>query len=438
MPRRPNGASSVYKGVDGRWHGRVTVGVKDDGTPDRRHVSGKTQAAVIAKVRKLERERDSGGVPKAGQRWTVASWLTYWVENIAAPTVRENTLAGYRVAVNHHLVPGVGAHRLDRLEPEHLEKLYAQMIRNGSKPATAHQAHRTIRTALGEATRRGHVGRNAAALAKPPRLSEQEIEPYTVEEVQRLLETAAGRRNSARWAIALALGLRQGEVLGLRWEDLDLAEGLLRIRRARMRPKYAHGCGGTCGRQAGYCPQRQQTRPDVDEAKSKAGRRVVGLPDELVELLRQHQAAQESERERARQLWHEGSWVFTTPTGRPINPNTDYREWKLLLREAGLRDARLHDARHTAATVLLILGVPERAVMGLMGWSHSAMAARYQHLTNRVQRDIAKRIGGLLWERHRYDGDASGLCRRCGRPESAPTHDANLGREADEAGTAPE
>jgi integrase len=90
-----------------------------------------------------------------------------------------------------------------------------------------------------------------------------------------------------------------------------------------------------------------QTRPDTDEAKSRAGRRVVGLPDQLVELLRQHRTVQEREREEARQLWHEGGWVFTTPTGRPINPNTDYREWKRLLREAGLRDARLHDARHT-------------------------------------------------------------------------------------------
>lgn len=420
MPRRPNGASSIYQGGDGRWHGRVTVGVKDDGTPDRRHVTGKTQAAVIAKVRKLERERDGGRVPKAGQRWTVASWLSHWVETIAAPTVRENTLAGYRVAVNHHLIPGVGAHRLARLEPEHLEKLYARMIGNGSAPATAHQAHRTIRTALGEAVRRGHLARNPAELAKPPRLPEQEIEPYTVEEVQRLLETAAGRRNAARWAIALALGLRQGEVLGLQWDDVDLDAGLLRIRRARMRPKYTHGCGDTCGRRAGYCPQRRQTRPDTDDAKSRAGRRVVGLPDELVELLRQHRAVQERERKDARQMWHEGGWVFTTVTGRPINPNTDYHEWKALLREAGLREARLHDARHTAATVLLILGVPERAVMGLMGWSHSAMAARYQHITGRVQRDVARRIGGLLWK-HGYDGSGE-RCRACGQPRSAPVH----------------
>ncbi|MGH3682831.1 MAG: tyrosine-type recombinase/integrase, partial [Natronosporangium sp.] len=145
--------------------------------------------------------------------------------------------------------------------------------------------------------------------------------------------------------------------------------------------------------------------PDTDEAKSRAGRRVLGLPDELVDLLRQHRDVQGREREHARQLWSGGGWVFTTPTGRPLNPNTDYREWKRMVCEAGLRDARLHDARHTAATVLLILGVPERAVMGLMGWSNSAMAARYQHLTDRVRHDVARRVGGLLWER---PGDPDG------------------------------
>ena len=107
MARTPNGASSIYLGKDGYWHGRVTVGVKDDGRPDRRHVMG-TQADVRRKVRALEQQRDAGTVRKAGSSWTVEQWLLHWVENIAAPFVRENTIAGYRVAVNVHLIPGLG------------------------------------------------------------------------------------------------------------------------------------------------------------------------------------------------------------------------------------------------------------------------------------------------------------------------------------------
>jgi integrase len=273
------------------------------------------------------------------------------------------------------------------------------MQRNGSSAGTAHQAYRTLRTALNEAMRRGHIGKNPATLAKAPKLNEQEIEPYTVEEVQRILTSVAERRNRARWAMALALGMRQGEVLGLQWGDVDLTNCSLRVRRGRLRPKYAHGCGNqACGRKPGYCPTRQQTRADTNDTKSRAGRRTIGLPPEVVELLRQHQAEQLAEREKAGNLWLDGGWVFTTPTGRPLNPNSDYREWKQIIQEAGIRDGRLHDARHTAATVLLILQVHERAAMGVMGWASTSMATRYQHVTDKIRADIAKRVGGLIWK----------------------------------------
>jgi integrase len=124
----------------------------------------------------------------------------------------------------------------------------------------------------------------------------------------------------------------------------------------------------------------------------------MGLPEELVGILHRHRAEQDSERLTAGQLWRGGDWLFTTPTGGALNPRTDYTNWKRLLKTADLRDGRLHDARHTAATVLLLLGVSERAAMGIMGWSTTAMAARYQHLTARIRRDIADRVGGLLWK----------------------------------------
>jgi integrase len=136
---------------------------------------------------------------------------------------------------------------------------------------------------------------------------------------------------------------------------------------------------------------------DRAATKSFAGRRVIGLPEPLVELLVEHRQAQERERVAARQLWHDGGWVFASEVGRPINPSTDYHAWKRLLKSAGVREGRLHDARHTAATVLLVLGVPERTVMDVMGWSSTAMAARYQHVTDPIRREVASRVGGLLW-----------------------------------------
>jgi integrase len=405
MGRNANGRSTVYLGADGLWHGRVTVGVKADGTPDRRHRKSKSRAVVTQKVRDLERLRDAGTVANVGaERWTLAAWLEHWLENIAKPSLKESSYDAYRNAVRTHLIPGVGKHKLDKLEPEHLETLYRRMIDAGARPGNAHQVHRTVKTALAQAEARGVVTRNVARLAKAPKVEEHEVDPYTLAEVQAIIVAAKERRNSARWVVALALGMRQGEVLGLRWQDVDLDTNTLRARKNRPRPKYAHGCTETCGKTSGYCPKRVQTNKDDASTKSRAGRRVIGLPDELVALLKLHREEQDVERARAGQLWNESGRVFTKPTGETLNPNSDYHEWKALLRRAGVRDARLHDARHTAATILLVLGVPERTVMSLMGWSSTAMAARYQHVTDPIRRDVAERVGGLLWASKDQEG----------------------------------
>ena len=272
------------------------------------------------------------------------------------------------------------------------------MVKNGAKPGRAHQVHRTLRAALGEAERRGHITSNPAALARAPKVDEEEVEAYTVAEVQRILDAAGTTRNSTRWAVALALGLRQGEALGLMWADVDLEAGTLVVRRNRLRPKWNHGCGQTCGRkQAGYCPSRVAARSATAGTKSRAGRRGMGLPDPLIVLLRAHKTRQDDDRRAACDLWQETGYVFTTAVGLPINPSTDYHAWKRLLAKAGVEERRLHAARHTAATVLLLLGVPERTVMSVMGWSSTAMAARYQHVVDAVRRGVADQVGGLLW-----------------------------------------
>ncbi|MCX5462253.1 tyrosine-type recombinase/integrase [Streptomyces sp. FT1] len=402
--RRANGETAIYFGKDGRWHARVPMGYKDNGEPYRRHITRPDEDALKAEVQRLEKQRDQGTAQQPGKLWTVERWLWHWVENIAKGTVSENTYDGYEVAVRVHLVPGVGKHRIDRLEPEHLESLYRRMRKNGSAAGTAHQAHRTARTALGEAVRRGHAAKNAAALARPPRMEEpeEEIEPYSVEEVQSLLIEVNKRRNSARWMLALALGLRQGETLGLRWVDVDLDHEYLKLRRNRLRPKYEHGCkeAAPCGRKAGYCPDRKQVRRETKNTKSRAGRRAVPLPGPLVAMLRSHKEAQARERKTAGNLWTESDYVFTKPLGGPLSPNTDYHDWKRLLEDAGVRDARLHDARHTAATVLMLLGIPDRVIDQIMGWeagTSSRMRARYLHVPDAMLKEVARKLADAIW-----------------------------------------
>lgn len=413
--RAPNGASTIYHGTDGKWHGRVTVGVLDNGKPDRRHVERKTEAEVINAVRKLERARDSGQVRRPGQLWTIEKWLTHWVENIAAPAIRPNTLTGYRVAVYNHLIPGIGAHRIDRLQPEHLERLYVSISKKRTrrdtefKPARIHQIHRTVRTALGEAVRRGHITSNPAEIARPPRIPEEEITPFTRTEAQQLLDAAREVRNGARFVIALTLGLRKGEALGLKWPDINFELRTLTIRRTVQRLNWQHGCppDKPCGRKyAGHCPDRHGGGAVAAEVKSGAGKRTIGLPLPLVEVLKDHRIRQLQEQERARNLWRDEGWVFANRLGGPVHPRVDHDTWKSLLKRAGVRDARLHDARHTAATMLLLLGVPDRAVMDMMGWAQVAMTKRYQHITSELTTMIADQVGALYWSTG--DGGAMG------------------------------
>lgn len=427
--RRPNGASSVYLGKDGKWHGWVTVGIRDDGTPDRRHRQADTEKEVIRKVQQLERSRDAGTAGKPGRAWTVEEWLTHWVENIAAPTVRRNTLVGYRASVYGHLIPGVGAHRINKLQPEHLEKLYRNLQdkvgKNGKKlkPGTIHHAHRTVRVALAEAVRRGHITSNPAKIARAPRVPEEEIIPFTQEEANRILKTCQERRNGVRFVVALTLGLRKGEALGLQWRDIDFAKRTIQLRRSLQPVKWQHGCTNKkpCKhQQAGHCPQRHSGGVIPQELKSRAGKRTVGMPEPLVKALQEHRREQQREREHAANVWDEQGWVFATATGKPINPRTDHDQWKALLKAAEVRDARLHDARHTAATMLLVLGVQPRAVMDVMGWSHIGMTTRYQHMTSELTVAIADQIGNLYWSNTDEDDEDDGDDGGCSASPVAP------------------
>ncbi|HET9876261.1 MAG TPA: tyrosine-type recombinase/integrase [Mycobacterium sp.] len=436
--RAPNGASSIYYSkYDQKWHGRVTMGVRDNGKPDRPHVKRSTEAEVITAVRELEKQRESGLARKPGRPGTVEQWLVHWIENIAPLTVRYKTLETYRTSVYVHLIPGLGAHRIDRIEPEHFEMLYVKMQKSGLSPSSAHKVHRAARTAFGEALRRGRVPRNVVTLAKAPRIEVEEVEPFEPEEIQQIITAALKRRNGVRFVVALALGVRQGESLAFKWDKLDRTNKKYRVKRALQRQPWRHGCSDPrtcaaphcrtacadnckrhrntrncvknekghprpcnpdCARHASLCPQRHGGGLIEVEVKSDAGRRTFTLPDELFELLVEHEQVQQTEREHAGTEWHDGGWMFTQPNGKPIDARRDWGEWKVILGEAGVRDARLHDARHTAATVLLLLGVDPRVVMELMGWSSESMRRRYMHITEGLRQDVANQLNGYFWK----------------------------------------
>ena len=420
--RQTNGRSSIYQGADGYWHGRVTVGSKVDGRPDRRHVMAKSRAEATRKVRDLEEARRAGRVGSPGQMRTLEQWLTHWIDHVVEGRVRRKSHAAYQSAVRKHLVPGLGKNRLDKLTPETIERFYRELaaeivekpdgsVRRRYRPATIEQIHRTLRTALQDALRRGVVTSNVAALATRPNLqgaddADREIEPFSLDEARAILRAAEAMPNGQRAVIALSAGLRQGEAIGLTWDrvDIDGEFPAIRVRFQLQRHTWRHGCGLRAddgsypcrARRGADCPMRHSGGLVLTEVKSASGRRTVALDVVTAAALREHRARQQRTFDAVGRRWDATDYVFTTPAGDPIDPRQDLREWKALLVAAGVREGRLHDARHTAASFLLVQGVDPRVVMDLMGWSTVTMLKRYQHVIDALRRDAANRVGALL------------------------------------------
>lgn len=375
------------------------MGVRPDGRVDRRHVQAGTEKAVTAKVRRLEASRDGGVTVEQGRAPTVAAWLDHWLTTVAPTRCKPATLRGYESAIRVQIVPRLGAHRVDRLQPEHVEAAWRGMLDDGSAPAYTLLCHRTLSRALTVAVRRRKLAVNPCTMIDAPTVRRDEVRPLSRDEVRAVLAAAAGRRNAARWSVALALGLRQGEALGLCWDDVDLDGGTVAVRRTLSRETARHGCAGSCGRKrAADCPQRRGGGLVLGTPKSRAGRRTVALPPPLLAALRAHRRAQAAERLRAANLWEDHGFVFATELGRPVDPRADWAEWKRLLAAAGVRDARLHDARHTAATTLLEVGVPARVVMEILGHSQISLTlGTYAHVAPEVARDAVDRVAAPFW-----------------------------------------
>jgi integrase len=380
----------------------VDLGWKD-GKRQRKYLSARTRAEVLEKLRKVKRQQEDGvKIVTGGKPLTVEQWLTFWLDNIAARKVRPSTLATYRGYIRNRIVPELGGYRLDRLEPEHLEAFYGQCEAEGLAPATVLQMHRIISRALKVAHRRGKVARNVATLVDAPSVDRDEVNPLTADDARAVLDTAKGRRNAARWSGALALGLRQGEALGLPWDavSLDSTPATLTVRQALQRRAWEHGCTDpkSCG-QARRCPKRTGGGLVIVRPKSRAGRQTIVLPPGLAADLRAHGEAQQTEADAAGQAWlNEHGLVFTQPTGRPLDPSADHRGWKDLLTAAGVRPARLHDARHTMASLLLAQKVHPRVVMEIMGHSQISLTlGTYSHVAPELSTDAADRMGQALW-----------------------------------------
>ena len=327
------------------------------------------------------RERDLGNDTDAGTL-TVAEYLRHWLRDGAAQRVAPSTLERYRQIVEQHLVPALGGHRLRELRPQHIDAAYAGFRRRDGRgselsPKTVFEHHAVLRAALNRAVKKGLLARNPVQRVDAPRPGRREMRVLTAEEAQRLLAAAAGTRYHAILYMALATGARTGELLALRWQDVDLERGTMQITRTA---RFFKAEGIVYG-----------------QPKTARSRRRVALSPDQVAVLRECRRRQLEDRLRAGPAYQDSDLVFGDGVGRPIYDSSVRRAFYGFAAAAGLEHLRLHDLRHTAATLMLLAAVNPKVVSERLGHATVSITLDlYSHVLPDMQREAAAVLDELL------------------------------------------
>ena len=364
--KRGNGYSVVLdlgRGPDGRrirkWHS----GYKTKKEAER------AQVELLAKI--------ADGAYVEPSKLTVAAFLReHWLPGLRAQ-VRPGTLAEHKSKVEVHLVPALGGVPLQRLRPSHLNALYADLLDRGLSARTVLHVHATIRRALADATRWDMVPRNVALLASPPRPGRPELQVWTAAELRAFLGHVESNRLYALWLLASSTGMRRGELLGIQWPDVDLGRARIAVRRSLV----------TVGHDV-----------VVSEPKTAKGRRSVALDPATVAGLKAWRRHQAAERLAWGPAWTDSGLVFTRENGRPLHPREVTRAFTRHVLDAGVPIIRLHDLRHTHATLALAAGVHPKVVQERLGHANIAITLdTYSHAVPALEEEAARTVAALVF-----------------------------------------
>jgi len=379
MGKRRGNSEGTIEERDGSWRCRVQVA-------GRRHsITGRTKAEVRKKLRELLSNADKGMLPPR-ERLTVGQFMERWLADVVKPARRPSTHISYEQNYRCYIGPELGRVTLSNLQPGHLRKLYASMTESGLKAHTVRRCHAVLHTALEQALSDGLVHRNVAhGLKGLPSVNAEAHEAVILSPVQvsQLLNAEKDGPYHALLTLAAYTGLRQGELLGLRWEDVDLDAGTLSVRQALS------------------------IRKQIGPPKSKAGIRSMTLPKVCVEALRAHKVLQ-TEVRLISDGWNDTGLVFTTQRrgkgrgpgtlpGSPMTQSVVDRGFKRLLEVAGLPKLRFHELRHTACSLMALQGVSASVAMKRMGHSDIRLTLQlYTHVLEQQDKDAAARLDALL------------------------------------------
>ena len=378
MAKRGNGEGSVYKQRNGLWAASISV---EGGK--RKYFYGKTRKEVQEKLAAALQEQKQGILVATPQQ-TVGQFLTDWLENTHKQSVRPRTYERYEEAIRLHLLPVLGRYQLQKLSAQHVQAFYARKLKEGLSPSTVIYYHSVLHNALDTAVKWGLVSRNVCDLVTPPRKARFEIKPFTTEQVQGFFVAMRGHKWEALFTLALATGMRQGELLGLKWQDINFSTGMLQVRRILVR-----------------IPSETSGKVFIEaEPKTEKSRRSITIASFALEALKQHRVHQVETRLKAGAFLEEHDYVFCTLVGTHLRPSHVVDEFKKLLKTADLPDIRFHDLRHSAATLLLGLGVHAKVVQEMLGHTQISMTMDiYSHVLPSMQQDAVSKLNNLLMRR---------------------------------------
>jgi integrase len=380
MAKRKRGQNegSIFEEAPGKWRAVVSLGWKA-GRRVRKTFTATTRREVQEKLTKALRSRQLG-YNVAPEKRTVRQWLEEWLE-AKKPDVAPATCVSYEGAVRVHLAPALGNIRLSKLRSQQIQQFKLANLAGGVSPSLVKYNLVVLRMALKEACKLDLVPRNVAMLVDFPSVQRAEIRPFTVEEAQRFLAAVEGHSLEAFFSVALALGLRKGEALALQWRDIGLGNGLLSVRRSLQRIKL---------------PGERKGALRLAEPK-RGSHRTINLPQIAVAALYRHRTRQDQQRELAGSAWRETAFVFTSRIGTPVEPRKVSGVFSEILKRAGLPRIRLHDLRHTCASLLLAQGVSFKAIQEILGHSDIRITMNlYAHLYPEAKREAADRMDAIL------------------------------------------
>ncbi len=374
MTRRAPLEHSVYQRLDGMWVAAVHLGY-EDGRRKRRWFYGRTRREALDKMNAALRQQEQGlDLARPDQR--LDAYLQAWLEEAARPSVRPRTLESYALNVRR-ITKYLGRIKLSDLKPTDVQSLYAKLLKDGLSRRTVEQCHTVVHNALGQALKWGLIPRNPADAVTVPRPENHEMQVLSSVELQTLFDHSRDDRWHALWVLMGTTGLRVGEATGLKWDDLDLDNGRVTIQRALQRQK---GAGLV-----------------MVEPKTRLSRRAVVLGKIAVAALREHRVRQVEQRLVAGLAWRDAGLVFTTITGDPVDPSRVNEFWHRALRGAGLRQVRVHDLRHSAATMMLERGVHPKVVQEMLGHSTITLTlGTYSHVAPTMHAEAAREMDAVF------------------------------------------